>query len=430
MFNRKNNSQVPKFGKSNTELIRVETAAHLLHSDLRTTLLSKIQEYLDFTPVSYNNLCLKLIHNWAFYCQCLPETSNNYYQEAGGIIEFGLNRTEAALDLFKNIIQTSQSESEVSEQQQLWQYALFSAAVLQGIGKLQAEFELSIYNKARNFVRIWRPLVEKPIVGNYYSYELQEEPNENFRHRVNLLVAYKLMPSEGMAWISSNPRVLMVWLALLNEDLDDAGTLGAILIRANALAIQHYLDYLKKMLGFRANNPKVISSFIDSPARNIADKEIHTAVQFLQWFVESLASGLIKIHKAPLRWVPEGYKMLPEIFALFARDFPEYKNNQAAIMHSVLAWAKAHNCGYEDSSGLIWTKPELLLPEKVGVFNTVTKSSQTVAALTLPQQWHEINSNKALSNDLSPLPLTIENKLVLSPSTETPTNSSPTNGIH
>ena len=43
------------------------------------------------------------------------------------------------------------------------------------------------------------------------------------------------MPVSGFAWIASNPQVLAVWLALLNEDQRSAGTLGAILIRADAI---------------------------------------------------------------------------------------------------------------------------------------------------------------------------------------------------
>ena len=51
----------------------------------------------------YESLCAILIENLVHYCQSLPETTNSYYSQPGGLVDHALNRTEAALSLFRNL---------------------------------------------------------------------------------------------------------------------------------------------------------------------------------------------------------------------------------------------------------------------------------------------------------------------------------------
>ena len=71
----------------------------------------------------------------------------------------------------------------------------------------------------------WNPLLESlNNVGSYYTYEFQKDGDIEFRRRLNLLIAKAIMPPSGFNWIASNPEVLAIWLALLNEDQASAGT--------------------------------------------------------------------------------------------------------------------------------------------------------------------------------------------------------------
>ena len=233
MFTRHDKKGKLSQAKPLKDLTRITPASLLLGEEKREALMGQIRELCALEEVSFDSLCLSLIHNFINHCQNLPE-STSYYSQLGGVLDHALHRTEAALSLFQQFL-VLDAEAELSEEQKLWQYALLSAAVLQGAGKLFVDYIVGLYDNNGQFLKTWNPLLENfTTVGSYFSYEFQEEADEEFRRRLNLLIARLLMPASGFAWISSNPKVLAIWLALLNEDTYAAGTLGAILVRADA----------------------------------------------------------------------------------------------------------------------------------------------------------------------------------------------------
>ncbi|WP_172464980.1 TraI domain-containing protein [Legionella birminghamensis] len=310
------------------DLTKIITVEQILAEEKRNQLLQQITENCALEPARFDSICTTLIHNLVNHTQLLPETSNSYYSQPGGLIDHALNRTEAALNLFKQYLIVEENVS-YSEEQKLWQYALLSAALLQGIGKLQIDLTVELFDNHGQFLKQWNPLLENLIlVGSHYSYSFQKESDIEFRKRLNLLMARLLMPSSGFAWIASNPEVLQVWLALLNEDVYSAGTLGAILIRADAIALQRYFNQqAARHYGNRGRYGRV-STFGGTPD-SVSDIEQQIGIEFLQWLQKSLDSGIIMINKAPLLMVPGGLLMCPEIFQLFVREHPEYKNWQA-----------------------------------------------------------------------------------------------------
>ncbi len=153
------------------------------------------------------------------------------------------------------------------------------------------------------------------------------------------------MPASGFAWIASNPEVLAVWLALLNEDYRSAGTLGAILIRADAIAIQRYfLAFMARSGARRSGRYGRAVTFTGGVPESITEKEQAIGVEFIQWLIKSLDEGRIMVNKAPLFMVPGGMLMCPEMFQLFVREHPEYKNWQA-IQNGFLSLASWPGCG-------------------------------------------------------------------------------------
>lgn len=311
------------------DLTRMVAAEVLLEEEKRTLLLTQIHQACALEPARYDNLCVTLMHNFANHCQSLPETSNSYYSQQGGMLDHALNRTEAALNLFRQFV-IQDAQAQLSEEQKLWQYALFSAAILQGIGKLQIDLRLEIFDNAGLYLKQWNPLLESLVaVGSHYFYEFQKESDIEFRRRVNLLLARMLMPASGFAWIAGNPQVLAVWLALLNEDYYAAGTLGALLIRANAIAIQRYFNQMQLRAYGRSGRYGRVSTFAGGAGESISDIEQHIGIEFIQWLTKELEAGRLMINKAPLFMVPGGMLMSSDMFKLFVREHPEFKNWQA-----------------------------------------------------------------------------------------------------
>lgn len=404
MFHRQRKNPVSVHVKSLKDLMPMVSATQFLAENKRQVLLDKINVYSVLEPSRYDSLCTTLIDNLVSYCQSLPESANSYYAQPGGLVDHALNRTEAALDLFQEFMIAEQDG--YSEEQKLWQYALFSAAILQGIGKLFIDYRVNLFDINGQLLKQWNPLLESLVnVGSYYSYEFQKEGDVDFRRRLNLLLAKTLMPPSGFSWIASNPRVLAIWLALLNEDQRSAGTLGAILIRAESIAIQRYLAELlaKSNLGRGGGPFGRAGTFSGGVPETLAEKEQAIGAEFIQWMIKSLESGLIMINKAPLWCVPGGFIMCAEMFQLFVREHPEYKNWQA--IQKAFASLGLHRRAPDGSllsrfeqtqnqqmhSGIVFADYAAALPESFSVCNLNTGKVETMSAIEFIHQSQENN---------------------------------------
>ncbi len=394
LFLRQRTNKKSASAKPLNELSAMMSASQLLADHKRQTLLRQMRDHSDLEAARYDHLCFILIEHLANYCQHLPESANSYYAQAGGLVDHALNRTEAALGLFKEVV-IQEDNKELSEEQLLWQYALYSAAVLQGIGKLFVDFQVDVFDSTGLRVKPWNPLLGDLLsVGSYYDYDFLKESDVDLRRRLNILLAKELMPAEGFAWIASNPQVLTVWLALLHEDFRGAGTLGAILIRADALAIQRYLAAFLARIGARAGGALGrAGTFSGGVPETIQEKEFAIGVEFVYWLMSALEKGLIMINKAPLLMVPGGFLMCPEMYRLFVREHPEYKNWQA--IEKAMLSLNLHEVDADGSmevrfeqketgnifTGIVLPNYALFLPSMVNVSQPATGSTQKMSAL-------------------------------------------------
>src|SRR3990167_6403912 len=267
MFINPNKNKTKQKAVCPKQLIQVQTSEFLLNTQQRQTLITSIQTHSLLSTAKFQTLGINLIHKVAGYCQLLPETAHSYYANQGGLFDHALHRTEAALTLIQAYLLEDASTHTYSDIQALWQYALMSASLLQGLGKLYCEFEITHYNQHGLDACIWNPLITSPEnAGKFYFYQFTSEPSIEFRQRLNLLLANILIPIEGLQWLSSNRDVMKIWLALLNEDPENAGTLGTVLIRADAIAIQRYFHNLIALhhdSGGRSGRRNRLSTFSD-----------------------------------------------------------------------------------------------------------------------------------------------------------------------
>lgn len=396
MFHRQRKNSLSGQIKPLKDLLRMLTPVQLLAENKREALLEKMKQYSGLEFSRYNSLCLVLIENLVHYCQQLPETANSYYSHAGGLVDHALNRTEAALALFQEFMLLEPGQP-LSEQQNLWQYVLYSAALLQGIGKLCVDYKINLFDSNGHLLKTWNPLLDSLTdTGHYYDYALQGESEIEFRRRLNLLLAKILMPHSGFAWIAAHSDALAVWLALLNEDARAAGTLGAILIRADALAIQRYIrEYMLRGGVHRGGRYGKAGTFSGGTPEDLLEKEQAMGAEFIQWLYKSLEEGLILINKAPLFMVPGGLLMSQELFQLFVREHPEYKNWQA-IQKGFLAlglhgfstdgsvisrFEQAHN--QQMHQGVLFTGYAVSLPATVTVHHLGSGKTESLSAIDL-----------------------------------------------
>ena len=380
------------------DLIAITNPPLLLSDPKRQALLLQIKSFSGLAPAQFDTLGLTLIHQFTHYCQSLPETYNSYYAHPGGMFDYALNRTEAALQLFRQYI-IQQEDAELSEIQKLWLYALLSASLLKDIGKLQIDYRINVFNTQGKHLKLWNPLIESLHgAGSYYQceFEADNEDNISLRRRVNLILAYQLMPETGFSWIASNPEILACWLALLSDDWRSAGTLGAILVRADAAAIQRYFnEFLLHHQHRRSPRTARIGTFVDStPESNLA-KEQMMGIEFINWLTRAMGNGQMIVNKAPLLMVPGGLLIGVEAFKLFITENQEYKNWQA-VQQGFLS-LKLHRMNADGSylnrfeqtnnqqmhNGILFENYAVALPPKIRMHNLYTGQVSSVSAIEL-----------------------------------------------
>lgn len=367
----------------------IESADHLLKKKKRQSAIQRIKESLAYPATQYQNRVEPLIANVAAYYQLLPETSL-YFSHRGGLLDRALYRTEAALHLMRQLM-IHDASNMPSEEQKVWLYALCSAGLLQGIGKLYTEYQITLHNNMGTLVKGWEPLLEDMhTVGAYYAHTFirEDSDSEILRKHVTMLLAQRLMPKEGFALLASHPTIFRAWLALLEEDRDGAGPLDAILDRANALTIQTYLsefiDAHKHVLEPGAGRA---GTFLDNTPEQTqtSEKEQVLGAEFLIWVRDAFASGKFVLNQSPIKAeiFPTGVVLSPEVFDLFIQEHHKVKN-KVLIQRALNTW-KHHQLmdKHEDKLGDKVRLDHAILPNHVAVFHKKTAQTTTVRTLDL-----------------------------------------------
>lgn len=375
------------------DLTRMVSATTLLAEPKRQVAMKNMKALCGLNDDRYVSLCDGLINTLCNYFQNIAETDNAYYSQPGGLLDHALYRTEVALSLLKQFMVVKEQDN-LSEEQLLWQYALYSASLLQGIGKLCVDLDIQLFDSAGFVLTTWNPLLNSlTSVGNYYNYKFTKQERPLYRQRLNVLLARSIMPTSGFAWIASNPEVLEAWLALLQEDISGAGTLGAILSRADAISIQRFFEEFinRKALAqgaYGRGGPFEISD-------PLANKEQQTGIAFLLWLNQSLKDGNLVINQSPLFMVPEGLLISEELYKLFVQESPSYKNWQA-VQKGFLSM-NLHRLGSEGFArfeqtqtqhmhkGDIFTAFTLALPNTVKVHHLTSGTTATVYAMQMAE---------------------------------------------
>lgn len=395
--------------KSLKDLIPIENVALLFKEKKRMALLENIQASTGLDEKQSLKFILPLLHGLARYAQQLPE-STLYYSHRGGLLDRALNRTEAALQLLRQILILDQ-HAIPSEEQKLWLYTLFSAAMLQGIGKLYTEYEVNLYDAHAHLLKRWQPLEEDLLSHtHYYHYDFLKGDDLTFRNHLTSLLARQIMPDAGFSWIISNPETFAVWLALLQEDNDAAGPLAAILDRADGIAIQRDLqELLVRNQEFDARG-KRFGTFSDTTPDAQISRERLMGAEFIVWLTEALESGKVLINKTPMLMeiLPTGIVMSPQLFDMFAQEHLKFKN-KVAVQKAFLAW-NLHRLSDSANDSIQATKlaeqhqevraihiDTAILPEKVKIYDAKMHKISTVASMDLV---HNLQQHHVAPNEL------------------------------
>lgn len=391
MFQKPNSSSKSQIPKS--KLIPYLKSSIIISEDRRALSIKKIEENLLFSVAQMHQLVNPLLKQIAQYYQLLPSNQHPFYTSPGGLIDYALYRTEAAMMIFKQS-SLSPGTTELSPEQARIAYVLFSAALLKGVGCIYTDFQIDTYNQNGRFINSWQPLWDEfPETADFYYYEIESNPNDALKIHLTPLIARYLMPNAGLRWISEDDEALLLWLQLLQEEYEGLSILEAILERAEALAWQQMANFaISQSPNQISTIDQRLPNFIDASSPN-AQYLQHIGLIFLKWLYENLARGQMVINQSPLIAAEKGILISSEAFKWFVQQHPQFKNWR--LIQQGLMAIGLHDKQHLEKDGLLIKKLGFLLPKELFVKNINNQQHLKIQSMLLAHQWgHYAQGNK------------------------------------
>lgn len=267
---KKSQKTTKPFTESN--VFKIATAATLLSSVQRKTILKNIQETAAAPEEYFEIFYRQLIHNCTEFVQILPV---NNEARLASLMDEGI---------FRGLFSLQKYKQDVSENfDPLMAYILFSTALLFDVGSVIENRTVLICTKTGEVLRKWNPHdgAMNPEEG-YYRIRRGGGTSAWSSRRLNVAFAAALTPKEALTWIYSNPHAYNTWIALLHYDREGAGRFSI------------YLDHSLEMLERFKLNPDFLIS-IDAQLINNSEG-MSDAENFIDWLKNSIKSGNLTLN--------------------------------------------------------------------------------------------------------------------------------------
>jgi len=249
-------------------LYHVVDSTRLLSSVYRRKAMDEIKDAAAVPNEYYDSLYKELLHNFVAFVQILPV---NNEAKLSSLLDEGLMRGLFALQI--------QQKASKGEADPMMSYVIFSTALLFDIGCVIENRTVIISEEDGSFIKIWDPYHDGSMsIGSYYRIRRGGGLMPWSSRRSAIALACKLLPPSGFDWIYKNPHAFNIWLALLADDKEGAGTLRMHFERA-----RERLEVFKTSADF----------FVPQDIEEIEAKATQNAEDFLDWLKEALANGKI-----------------------------------------------------------------------------------------------------------------------------------------
>lgn len=278
-------------------LFPILSAEKLLAGPSHQQLLRKLQALIGVSENHYDVLYSALIHHFAEFVQVLPLGESG---RVASLLNEGLEHAFVSMQLLADL--------GITKSDQLLTYAVFSAALLQDVGKVIVNRRVMISDQTGAFIHEWSPHGQSmpQSVGSHFKIRYTQDAPLRMSSRVAPIFARQLLPEMGYTWITSNPQILTMWLAALGDTTDDdSGTVGIHLDLA-----------LRKLKDEKTVYLSEISVEISEP------KETQVGEAFWQWLQQGLLEGHIAVDTldAGIESLPGGLLLHEKIFRDFHKE--------------------------------------------------------------------------------------------------------------
>lgn len=267
----------------------------LLSNAELSNVVDDIRRLLPIPDEYYKALYELLIHRFAEFVQSLPILQGG---PLGELLAVGLERGRIALKVLRelNLIETNE----------VFTYALFSAALLQDTGWVTYRRRIMLSDQYGFFVKEWLPYTGSLVgQGKYFKLRYLYDVPSGLNRLLNPIFLSFIMPEKGFALLESDRHLLASWLAWCEGDEDGSGGLG--------LQLNLVQERLKMLLEKRLDPPGTLVK-IYTPS------EAELGEAFWKWLKERLKNVKIKVNdpEAGVFRVKDGLVIDDKLFKEFA----------------------------------------------------------------------------------------------------------------
>lgn len=328
----------------------------------RASAIAEIDQLMAFPAQQAHDYVYQALLEYARFIQLLPLPGPEHPAGRRAVLDHTLDVVRAALKITRGYLLPPGCAPETAGSRRgQWSYAVFAAALLQGIDLSIAQ-EVMLYTVDGRPAAVWNPwqgtMHQAPGAVAY-----KVAPHRGDRPAcpgARAMLAPRIVPRAALAWIGADCELMPVWIAALTSDLQSAGAIGEIIKRAGGrcsdappntrvepVASSSQPDVVPTEVSAAAADPYSIVEIpgidtqipvgtdevdpetglgvpvIDSSA---SAPEIGGGQRFLTWLREEIVADRIAINTSTARVhrVPEGLLLVsPGLFRDFVQARPE-----------------------------------------------------------------------------------------------------------
>ena len=177
--------------------------------------------------------------------QRLPATEAHHHCEAGGLLRHALEVVELALKIRRGYVLPPDKEPEVViAEQDVWTYAVASAALLHGVGKALAAQRIVLQGGDGLPIGVWSPWVGpmNTTGGTHYRIEFRRDQEQRLHQAVTLLLVAHIVPTDGVRWLGEHHDALAAWLGAVGGVTPGSSVIADIVTEAHCGAVARDLS--------------------------------------------------------------------------------------------------------------------------------------------------------------------------------------------
>ncbi|MGY6275092.1 MobH family relaxase [Methylomonas sp. MgM2] len=217
-------------------LLPIQTADELLTP--HHCFLVQIEELAGLAKEPFNCFYLTAIQRFARFVQQLPASEVHHHAGPGGMLMHTLEVSVVALKVRRSyLLSETGGAEEISAKQDLWTYAVFLAALCHDLAKVAVDQAVTLFdlNRQAQTWDPWNQFMDEQGIG----YIAEFLPNRLYRlhEKATPLLTNKIIPPQGMRWLTSDRGIFARWLASVSGDLENAGSLGQIVSIADSQSV-------------------------------------------------------------------------------------------------------------------------------------------------------------------------------------------------